>query len=133
MLMMLYLHITTRTVAFAYNKVPTEAIIPCAIKVPASVVIELNISEVILPVLDRVEVVVVLANWVKGLAGNCLDLHALAYGRRCCGYALLHFERRYMTPNFEELATRAAENELLQHGPTMSLLAARRFTGENRT
>jgi hypothetical protein len=63
-----HLHVTSRSIPFANNKIATAPIIPRHVEVSPGVVIEINVSKVIGPILDRIDAV--LAGFKSVLEGR---------------------------------------------------------------
>jgi len=52
-----YLHVTSRSIPLPNHKVTTRPVIPSHIEVAASIVVEVNVGEVVGPVLDCVDAI----------------------------------------------------------------------------
>jgi hypothetical protein len=57
----LSLHVTTRSDSLAHHEIATGIVVPCHVEVAASVVVEVDFSIVVCPVLDRIVADAVLA------------------------------------------------------------------------
>jgi hypothetical protein len=73
-----HLHVAARAIPFSNHKVSTKAVIPCYIKISTSIVVEIDVGEVIGPILDGIEAVLASLQCVfdRGRTGSAEE--------RCC-------------------------------------------------
>jgi hypothetical protein len=67
------LHVSGWSVSLSNHKVASRPVVPCHVEVPSSIVPEFDIGKVVCPVLNRIEVIVVLTSFKSRLRRSLGD------------------------------------------------------------